>query len=152
MKTKALQFQQLSKKMETFSALKSVVVPPTGWVKAIRAALGISAAQLGHKLSITRQGVMELEKREKDGAVTIKLLQETARALDMQLVYGFVPNDGTLNALVERKAKELAIQIVMRTSANMQLEGQQNTPARIQKAIEERTEELKREMPKILWD
>ena len=35
--------------------------------------------------------------------------------MDMQLVYGFVPNDGTLDALIDRKAKELARQIVMRT-------------------------------------
>ena len=35
-----------------------------------------------------------MENREKDGSITIKALKEIAKALDMQLVYGFVPNDG----------------------------------------------------------
>jgi hypothetical protein len=70
----------------------------------------------------------------------------------MKLVYGFVPKDGSLDALIERKAKELAIQIVMRTSQTMLLEDQANTEERLQKAIEDRTNELKRDMPKTLWD
>lgn len=70
----------------------------------------------------------------------------------MKLVYGFVPKDGSLDALIERKAKELAMQIVMRTSQTMLLEEQANTEERLKKAIEDRTNELKRDMPKTLWD
>jgi len=70
----------------------------------------------------------------------------------MQLVYGFVPNDGSLDALIERKAKDLATQIVLRTSNTMKLEDQENTRQRIEKAIEERAFILRNEMPKILWD
>jgi hypothetical protein len=70
----------------------------------------------------------------------------------MELVYGFVPKDGSLDALIERKAKELATEIVMRTSNSMKLEDQEISYGRIQKAIEERTISLKNEMPKILWD
>ena len=70
----------------------------------------------------------------------------------MELVYGFVPKDGSLDALIDRKAKELATQIVLRTSNTMKLEEQQNSPQRIQKAIEERTAAIKYEMPKMLWD
>ena len=95
---------------------------------------------------------MKLEAREADGTLTIKNLQEAARALDMKLVYGLVPNDGSLDALIERKAKELAKQIVSRTSTTMKLEDQANSPERISKAIEERANSLKLEMSKILWD
>jgi predicted metal-dependent RNase len=70
----------------------------------------------------------------------------------MQLVYGFVPNDGSLELLIERKAKELATQIVMRTNNTMKLEDQENTKQRIEKAIQERTNIIKTEMPKTLWD
>jgi hypothetical protein len=72
--------------------------------------------------------------------------------MDMHLVYGFVPVDGNLDALIDRKAKELATQIVMRTSNTMKLEDQENTKKRIEKAIQERTDSIKNEMPKILWD
>lgn len=149
---KSLQLQQLNNKMLKFASLKQVAIPPTGWIKAIRTAFGMSMQQLGNKLSITKQGIMDIEKREKEGSITIKSLMELGRALDMQLVYGFVPNDGSLDALIERRATDLASKIVLRTSNTMTLEDQGNSKYRIKKAIKERAEEIKNEMPKILWD
>lgn len=70
----------------------------------------------------------------------------------MKLVYGFVPNDGSFEKLIDRKAQELAEQIVNRTAQSMQLENQANSRDRIKRAVEERKELLKREMPKMLWD
>src|SRR5918999_1694291 len=122
MNKKTLQLQQLNAKMQQLAALQNIAIPPTGWIKAIRLALGMSGQQLANKLSITRQSVQEVEARERDGTVTIKSLREIAKALDMQLVYGFVPIDGSLEQLINRKAKELATQIVLRTSNNMKLE------------------------------
>ena len=147
-----LQIQQINHKMAAFATLKQVTPPPTGWVKAIRTSLGISLEQLGKKLSVTKQAVTAIEQREQDGSITIKSLREVAKALDMQLVYGLVPNDGTLDALIERKAKALATEIVLRTSNSMKLEDQENSRQRIEKAIEERTAILKNEMPKLLWN
>ena len=149
---KSLQIQQLNSKMLAYASLQKVAPPPTGWIKAIRNAIGMSMLQLGNRLSITKQSVQDIERREKDGSVTIKALREAARALDMQLVYGFVPNDGSLELLIERKAQELATKIVMRTNNTMKLEDQENTKQRIEKAIQERTTIIKTEMPKTLWD
>ena len=148
MSKKSLQIQQLNSKMLAFASLQKVAPPPTGWIKAI----GMSMLQLGKKLSITKQSVQDIERREKDGSISIKALREAARALDMQLIYGFVPNDGSLEALIDRKAKELATQIVQRTSNSMKLEDQENSKQRIEKAIEERATIIKNEMPKTLWD
>lgn len=148
----SLQIQQLDRKMRSFAMLTKIAMPPTGWIRAIRQALGMSSQQLGKKLSITRQGVLDMEKREKDGLVTIRALRETAKSLDMQLVYGFVPNDGSLEDLIDRKAKELAKEIVMRTSQTMKLEDQENSKKRIEKAIQERFIAIRNEMPKTLWD
>ncbi len=152
MSRKTLQIQQLDGKMRQIAHLQNIAVPATGWIMAVRLALGISARQLGNKLSITRQGVHDRESREIDGSITIKSLREVAKSLDMKLVYGFVPEDGTLDALIEKKARELARQIVMRTSNTMKLEAQENTPERIEHAIEEQIDAIKREMPKTLWD
>ena len=149
---KSLQLQQLNSKMRGFATLKQVVMPPTGWIKAIRTAIGMSMQQLGNKLNVSKQGVMDIEKREKDGSITIKSLREIARAMDMQLVYGFVPNDGSLVALIEKRATEVATQIVMRTAHTMKLEDQANSKKRIETAIRERATAIKNEMPKILWD
>lgn len=152
MNKKNLLKQQLNSKMATYANLKHVAIPPTGWIKAIRSALGMSMQQLGNKLLITKQSVHEIEHREMEGRITIKSLKEVACALDMQLVYGFVPNDGSLDALIDRKAKELAMQIVMRSANTMKLEDQQNSPQRIEQAIAETASAIKNEMPKILWD
>ena len=152
MDKRKLQIEQLESKIEIFIPATHVPAPPTGWIKAIRLALGMSLQQLGNKLSITKQSVQELEQREKENTITIKSLRDVARSLDMELVYGFVPKDGSLDALIERKARELAVKIVSRTSNTMKLEDQENSDKRIKKAIAERTAILKQELPKILWD
>jgi predicted DNA-binding mobile mystery protein A len=118
---KSLQLQQLEHKMLVYTSVQKVAAPPTGWIKAIRTTIGMSMLQLANRLSITKQGVENMESREIDGSISIKALREAAKALDMQLVYGFVPNDGSLDALIDRKAKELATQIVLRTSNSMKL-------------------------------
>ncbi|NGF57869.1 mobile mystery protein A [Parapedobacter sp. SGR-10] len=152
MAKKKLQVQHLSDKMQALAPIKNIAVPPNGWIRAIRTALGMSMQQLGDKLAITKQSVQDLERREQQGSLTLKSLRQAAKALDMDLVYGFVPKDGTLELMIERKAKELAKEIVLRTSNTMKLENQKNSDYRIEKAIEERAIDLAREMPKILWD
>ncbi len=151
-KTGKLVLNQLDKKMEVFTQLKQLAVPADGWIKTIRTALNMSLRQLGERMSITPQSLRSIETREKEGAVTLKTLRDAAAALDMQLYYCFIPNDGSLDALIERKAYELATEIVSRTSASMRLEDQENTYQRRQQSIKELAEEMKREMPKSLWD
>jgi predicted DNA-binding mobile mystery protein A len=152
MNSKKLQIAQLEQKLKGFSTAQKVPVPPTGWLKAVRVSLGMSMQQLADKLSITKQSVQGIELREKEGTITLKSLRETANALDMQLVYGLVPKDGTIENLIDRKAQELAKRIVSRTSHTMKLEDQENSQRRISKAIEERTAVIKNELPKVLWD
>jgi len=147
-----LQIEQLESKIKVYAPITKIAVPPTGWLKAVRMALGMSLQQLANRISITKQSVQEMEQREKDGSISLKSLREAANALDMELVYGFVPKDGSLDALIDRKARELATQIVSRTSNTMKLEDQENSEMRNKKAIEQRTAILKHEMPKILWD
>ena len=152
MKKNKLKIEQLSNKLKQYQLAGEIIRPNMGWIKTIRTSLGMSLEQLGNRLGITRQSVQHLEKREADGSLTIKALEEAGRAMDMQLIYGFVPLDGSLEKLIEKKAKKLATEIVLRTSSSMVLEDQENSPERIKKAIAERTNEIIHEMPKILWD
>ena len=152
MRNNKLQFQQLNEKMDQLNGLQHVIVPPIGWIKAIRNGIGMSMEQLGRKLSITKQGVMDIEKREMEGAITIKAMQEIAKAMDTEFVYGFVPNAGSLEQMIETRALEIAKTIVLRTSTTMKLEDQANSKERIEKAIKERAKEIINKTPKILWD
>lgn len=147
-----LQIQHLQSKMLGFPSPSPGVIPPTGWIKAIRSTLGMTLQQLGNRLQISKQGVSDFERREKEGSITLKSLQEIAHAMDMQLVYGFVAKDGSLDALIERRARELATQIVMRTAQSMELEDQANSQERIDQAIRERAVVIRRELPSMLWD
>lgn len=152
MKTSKLKIEQLSKKIRPYKAPSKVSRPAIGWVKTIRTSLGMSLEQLGNQLGMTRQSAQSLEKREASGSITIKALEEAGKAMNMKLVYGFVPIDGSIEKLIEQKAKKIATEIVLRTSGNMKLEDQENSPDRLKKAIDERTKEIIVEMPKILWD
>ena len=57
-----------------------------------------------------------------------------------------------MEKLIDRKARELATRIVLRTSNTMKLEDQGNSDTRIKKAIEEKAMSFKNEIPKILWN
>jgi predicted DNA-binding mobile mystery protein A len=152
MRNNKLQFQQLNEKLNQLTGLQHVIIPPIGWIKALLNGIGMSMEQLGNKLSITKQGVMDIEKREKEGAITIKSMKEIAKAMDMQFVYGFVPNEGSLEQMIETRALEIATKIVERTSTTMKLEDQANSRKRIENAIKERATEIINKTPKILWD
>ena len=152
MDNKKLQIDQLEKRIKLFSAAKQLPSPPTGWIRAVRLALGMSMQQLANKLSITKQSVQEIEIREKEESITLRSLRDTANALDMDLVYGFVPKDGSLENLIHRKARSMAEVIVKRTSTTMKLEDQENSGERIKKAVKERTETIMKELPKSIWD
>ena len=54
-----------------------MATPPTGWIKAIRTTIGMSLQKLGNKLNISKQAILDIEKREKDGLFTIgRVLQK----------------------------------------------------------------------------
>ena len=147
-----LLLQQTDKKLEGFKNLKSTVVPTKGWVNTFRIALKMSLRQLGNCLNITPQSTKEIEEREANGTITLKSLRDVANAMDMQMVYGFVSKHESLEHMIEKREKELATEIAMRTNNKMTLENQQDSMGRIEKAIAQKTNEIKSEMPKYLWD
>ena len=147
-----LLIQQTDKKLDAFKHLKEIVVPSKGWINTFRIALKMSLRQLGNRLRISAQSVKEIEEREASGTITLNSLRDAANSMDMKLVYGFVSKHDSLEEMIEKRAKELAAEIVMRTDTTMTLEDQQNSNERIKKAIAQKTAEIKFEMPKYLWD
>ena len=147
-----LLLEQTDKKIQVFKELKTITTPTKGWINTFRTALKMSLRQLGHRLQIAPQSVKEIEVREANGTITLKSLRDVANVLDMQLVYGFVSKHESLEQMIEKRAKELAKEIVLRTHNTMTLEDQQNSAERIEQAIAQKTAEIKYEMPKYLWD
>ncbi len=147
-----LLLQQTDKKLEAFKGLKNTVIPSKGWINTFRTALKMSLRQLGNRLNIAPQSTKEIEEREANGTITLNTLRDVANALDMQLVYGFVSKHGSLEQMIEKRAQEIAQEIVGRTNVTMTLEDQQNSNERLATAITQKKEEIKYEMPKYLWD
>tara|TARA_R110002020_G_scaffold55963_1_gene154991 strand:- start:1521 stop:1982 length:462 start_codon:yes stop_codon:yes gene_type:complete len=147
-----LLIEQLDHKLHVFQTAKETTVPAKGWIHTIRTALNMTLAQLGAKLKITRQGMKRIEESEAKGTINLNTLRQLAEVLDLQLVYGFVPKDGTIDKLVNKNAEELARKIVLRTSHTMQLENQGISDEKINDSIKDLAQEIKREMRKSLWD
>ena len=144
--------KQLDSKLVSMQPAAEVITPASGWIYAFRYALNMSLRQLGQKLSITPQGVKDFEEREKSGTVSLKVLRQVASALNMKFFYGFMPEDGTLEAMIEKRAVLLAEKIVERSSIQMSLEDQTDSEESLKVAIAEMAIEFKKDLPKLLWD
>jgi len=144
--------EQLDRKLKPFQGTEKIIIPEQGWINNIRVALNMTLEQLGNKLNITRQGAKRIEESEASGSISLKSMKEIGEHLHMRFVYGFVPIDGSVENLINRKAEDLAKKIVLRTNHNMKLENQGNSKERIAQAINDLSDELKREINKSLWD
>jgi len=147
-----LMIEQLDNKLLKYAPLLTNTMPEKGWIQSIRKAYKMSLRQFGERLGVTIQSATGVEKREEEGSITIKSLEEAGQALNMKLVYGFVPMNGSIEKTIETRAKELALEIVKTTSNTMALEDQKNTSQRLKKAVEDKAQQLIYEMPRHLWD
>ena len=118
--------------------------PPKGWVRALRDALGMTGAQLGARMGIRPQSVETIEKSETAGTIQLNTLRRAAEALDCTLVYALVPNT-SLEAMVNARARRIAIRELQRVAHTMRLEAQgtndADLEARIQTYIRDRLSE-----------
>jgi len=149
---KQLLIEQLDQKLKPFQEGEMVLVPDKGWINTIRTTLNMTMAQLGTKLGVTKQGVNRIEESEAKGSISINSLKEVGDALELKLVYGFVPKDGTIDKLINNKAQTLARKIVLRTNQNMKLEDQGISDEKIKQSVVDLATEIKREMRKSLWE
>ena len=147
-----LLLEQLDKKLQPFVKAGKIEIPDKGWIHGLRNTLNMTLEQLGRKLKMTRQGVKRIENSEASGTITINLLREVGRAMDMKLVYGFVPNHGSISNLIDHKSYELAKKIIRRTDQTMLLEDQATGEEYLNAAVEELAVKIRQEMRRSIWD
>jgi predicted DNA-binding mobile mystery protein A len=129
---------------ERLVALRDVVplAPPRGWIRAIREALGMTLADLGRRLNVTKQAVLQMETSEADGSIRLATLRRAAEALDCTLVYALVPN-GSLDETVDHRARTVATRDVERAHHTMLLEAQAGGTEDRERLVEEFAEQVK---------
>jgi predicted DNA-binding mobile mystery protein A len=98
--------------------------PRSGWVRAIRDALGMSAAELGARMGVSQARVSQIERAEVDHAIKLETLDRAADALGCKVVYALVPNEDSLEAMTLRQARRVARRDLDRVSHTMRLEDQ----------------------------
>lgn len=112
--------------------------PRSGWIRALRGALGMSQRALAERLDIAPSSVAKLEKSELEGGITIGKLSQVAQALDCTLVYALVPNE-SLDETLERQARRVAAEALGYVGTTMGLEGQAIEPERLADQLEAET-------------
>jgi len=147
---KQLVLQQLNDTLAQFAGLKTIV-PPKGWIRAIREALGMSGRQFAARLGVSPPRVTVMEREEVAGGLSIKTLRQAAAALDCTLVYALVPRH-SLTETVREQAEKVAEKRLEIVSHSMVLEAQQLEPEMQLQALRTLADELARTLPKDLWD
>lgn len=82
---------QIDRILADLHPLRTLQRPPTGWLRAIREASGISAGELGRILGVSRQLPLQFERAEADDSITLRSLRSVAAALGCDLVYALIP-------------------------------------------------------------
>jgi len=61
------------------------------WIRSVRTQHNIQGKQLAKKMQVSPARISVLEKDEQRGAVTLKMMQKAADALDCTFVYALIP-------------------------------------------------------------
>ena len=144
----------VEQKLKPWIKLQREKIPPSGWIRAVRGALGISSRQVAKLLGVNHSTFVRLEEREKQKKVTLETLEKAANAMDCKLIYAIVPKDtySSLEDIIDEKSFKAAEQIVKKTEHSMRLELQGRNRNQIKKRITELANELKDNVDSQIWD
>ena len=63
------------------------------WIRQIRLARGLKGRELAERMGVSPARISVLEQDEREGRVTLRMMQKAASALDCELVYMLVPKE-----------------------------------------------------------
>ena len=119
--------QNLDRRLAAFKG-EALAAPPSGWVRAIRDALGLTTLQLARRMGTVQSRISTIEKAEQSGATSLKTLREVAEAMGCTLVYAIVPTT-SLDALLADQVRHKVDQDLASLDHTMRLENQALTTA-----------------------
>ena len=110
----------------------------------------MSLRQLAARVGMTKSSLSQMERREKDGSITLNSLEKLAGAIDADVYYYVVPRR-PLEEMVRARATVLAERLAKEVADTMALEDQATSRDRLQQLVDHHTERLLRE-ERRLWD
>ncbi|MBC6428545.1 MAG: mobile mystery protein A [Cellvibrionales bacterium] len=125
-------------------------VPPRGWINTMRRALGMPALALAMRLGVTKAAIYQAERKEREGGVTLRHMENLAQAMGGRFVYAIVPK-GQIADIQRDQARAKAKAVTQRANAHMALEQQSLPPDQIQADIERLADKILQEHPPDFW-
>jgi len=143
----------IERKIRPWIAIRTDQMPPSGWIKAVRGALGMNTRQLAERVGVGQSNITRLEKREPLGKVTVERLATTAQAMNCKLIYAIVPNDrfADLEAIIDERARALAEQLVQTAEHSMRLEKQGSSNDNLAREVDSLAPQLKSKLDSRIW-
>lgn len=145
------QYQRFVDRASLSSA--DLTLPPEGWLRTMRKALGMSGAQLARKMGVSRALVSQAESNEISGNVTMKTMQTMAEAMGCRFVYAVLPPKGKeAEDVIFAQAMKKARALVERTDVHMALENQSLSEDERKKQLNRLAQRLAIEMASDFWN
>ena len=117
------------------------VAPHSGWIRAVREALGMSTRELAERIGVTKARISQIERGERERTVTLATLDRVAEGLGCRVEYVLVP-ELPLTDMVRAQARRRAETFVAVVDHTMALEGQEPSPDWLDRRVNEETERL----------
>lgn len=147
---KDLKQRQLDAGLARWRSAELPARPPSGWIKAIREALGMPAAQLAKRLGLVPSTVLRLETSEADDTITLCSLRRAAEALGCELQYALVPRQSIAQTM-ESQANKVARERMAAVVHTMALEAQATSNETVDTQVKELAESLLKGSRRELW-
>lgn len=130
----------------TAGQVSDVTVPEKGWIASMRRALGMSADYVARQKGVSRNAVYQAERSEKEGAVSLKQMEQLAAAMGGRFVYAIVP-DGRIDDMRYERARSKAIQL-MRVEPGIAIMTEDDR----RDWVDDKAAELLHDMPGDFWE
>lgn len=143
--------QQYREKInQAIRQVSDLSMPPEGWLRTVRNALGMSGTQLAKRLGVTKARVSRAERDELTGSVTLKSMKSMAEAMNCRFVYAVLP-DQEIERLIQKRAVQKARERIEAASVHMALEAQALDDELVSFEVERIASEIREKMPSDLW-
>ena len=146
MDARVLQIRALDKKTFDLKSAKNIVPQPSGWIKTVREAIGMTVSQLANRLGVTQPRITKMESNEDN--LKLSTMKKAAEAMNCEFVYYFKPKT-TFQNLVDEQAQKKAAEVLKTVNVNMALENQEIAE---DEAVKDFASDLINTKIKQIWD
>jgi transcriptional regulator with XRE-family HTH domain len=95
---------ELERRVRYYRRARSYPRPAEGWLRAMRLAVGIPAAEIAAKMGFTAKMVFQMERAEQKRSISLERLERMARAVGCDLVYELVEREVWRKRYTTRRA------------------------------------------------